>query len=276
MNLSSTLAALTDAAEGAWPTFRIERAAFRQRLLSGLDEHAADAAEAVARIHAVDLYLACGCAQGLSPALHAFASRYLSRVELYLKRFVNSSIHTEDVRRELEDTLLFGRKNSPPGIGKYTGRGPLERFVATAARNTLLTLLRAQRHGVADDVDALASQLAAPLEGPEGIVAARYEEVVREALRVALVALGRRQRIILRLHLVQGVTFTRIARMLRVHQSTVSRSFDAAIRALHGEIRQLRESLGMSESEMQSIARDLRHRIDLSLSRTLRDTRGGA
>ena len=107
-------------------------------------------------------------------------------------------------------------------------------------------------------------------------MAARYEAVVREALRVALLSLDRRQRIIVRLHLVQGVTLTQIGKMLKVNQSTVSRALAGAVEAIQKEIRrQLRESEGMNESEMQSVVRDVRNRINLNLSRMLRSTNAG-
>jgi RNA polymerase sigma-70 factor, ECF subfamily len=274
--LSLTLEKLTDAAEAAWPMFQVDRKAFQQCLLSCIDRKGTEAVDALLKIHATDLYLACGCALGLDAARCQFAEKYLSRIDSYLKRFQDSAIRPDDVRREVEDTLLFGRKDSRARIGQYSGRGPLENFVATAARNAALTLLRAQKHGASDEFNALASQLVSPPEGSESFVAARYEAVVRDALRDALVRLDRRQRTIVRLHLVQGVSQTQIARMLKVNQSTVSRSLDQAVQEIYRQIRsRLRELEGMNESEMQSIIRDVRSRIDLSLSRILRSTNHG-
>lgn len=273
--LHEALEALTDAAEAAWPTFRVDRSAFQAHLLSCIEGETDNAVAAVSRIHAKDLYLAWACSQRISSALEEFTERYLSHLDSFLRRYRDSSVRPEDVRRELEDGLLFGRRDSPPRIGQYTGRGPLERFVRTAARNAAVTLIREQRHAAAsDDFEVLASQLAAPPAGSETFVAARYEAVVRDALRTALDALDRRQRMIIRLHLVAGVTLTQIGRMLRVNQSTVSRALAAAVAVIHGEIRKkLQELEGMNESEMQSVIRDVRHRIDLSLSRILRSTR---
>ncbi len=276
--LHEALEALTDAAEAAWPAFRVDRSAFQAHVVSCVEGEMGNQAIAVSRLHTKDLYLAYACSQRVSPALEEFTERYLSRLDTSLKQFSDSSVRPEDVRRELEDGLLFGRNDSPARIGQYTGRGPLERFVKTAARNAAVTLIRGQRHTAAsDDFDALASKLAAPPAGSESFVAARYEAVVREALRTALLALDRRQRMIVRLHLLQSVTLTQIARMLQVNQSTVSRALAAAVDVIHGEIRQqLQELEGMNESEMKSVIRDVRHRIDLSLSRILRSTKSGA
>jgi RNA polymerase sigma-70 factor (ECF subfamily) len=273
-NLSSLLEAINDAAEAAYPAFRVERETFQRRLLAGIDPEADGARDALLRLHAADLYLAMACDLGIVQAIEAFAIGYLARIDMYLKRFGNAAIRPEDVRREVEDTLLFGRGGAPARIGQYAGRGPLDRFVATAARNAALSMLRARRPvNNADDLDELASHLAAPLEGHTDVIAARYEDVVREALRASLRLLDRRQRTIVRLHLLRGVSLTQIARMLRVHQSTVSRAFDAASVAIYDGIRRhLHELEGMTDSEMQSVVRDVRHRIDASLSLLLGDT----
>ena len=80
----------------------------------------------------------------------------------------------------------------------------------------------------------------------------------------------------MRLHLVQNVTLTQIGKMLKVNQSTVSRALAGAVDTIQKEIRrQLRESEGMNESEMQSVVRDVRNRIDLNMSRMLRSTNTG-
>jgi RNA polymerase sigma-70 factor (ECF subfamily) len=274
-SLQSTLDAVADAAAAAWPAFRLERGAFQQRLLAGIDPATEGAREALLQLHAADLYLAMACDLGIAQAIEAFAIGYLARVDAYLKRFGNSTIRPEDVRRELEDTLLFGRAGTPARIGQYAGRGPLERFVARAARNAALSMLRARPPAKdANDLDELASHLAAPFEGHTDVIAARYEEVVRDALRASLAVLDRRQRTIVRLHLLQGVSLTQIARMLQVHQSTVSRAFAAASVVIYDGVRRhLQDRKGMSDSEMQSIVRDVRHRIDASLSLLLGDTR---
>jgi RNA polymerase sigma-70 factor (ECF subfamily) len=272
---ASALDQLSEAAEAAWPTLRLDRSRFRARLAAAVPPESSDALIALSKIHANDLYLATACADGVREALNQFATRHLSHLDRYLKRFGNSSIRAEDVRRELEDTLLFGRVGAPARIGQYTGRGPLDRFVGTAAKYAALSMLRAQQRDSPADFDALASHLTSLTDPPEHPIDTRCVALVRESLRVALMALDRRKRTIVRLHLMQGVTLTQIARMLKVHQSTVSRAFDAAIEAIHAEIsRRLQELEGIEPSEMRLILREVQGRIDLSLSRILRDTQG--
>ena len=266
--LFSLVGHLAEAAEGQWPSFRVERSLFEKRLLAAVSEQVGDPAVTLSKLHVGDLYLAHGCELGIPAALSAFASTYLSTIDLYLEHFRNSAVRSEEVRRELEDTLLFGRRTPPGRIGQYRGNGPLRNFVATAARNLAISMLRSRERHMVSDFDNLAAQLGSASEGTDSMATARDEGVVRDALRSALLGLDRRQRTIVRLHLVRGVTFTKIARMLKVNQSTVSRTFDAALHTLYRAIRrELRELHGMSESEMQSIIHDVRGRLELTWSR---------
>jgi RNA polymerase sigma-70 factor len=268
------LGELTDAAEAQWSDFRLDRSAFAKRLMAAVEDEDGDPAVMLRRVHVVDLYLAFACEQRIPAALGAFAAMYLSSTDQYLRPLGNSGVRAEDVRRELEDTLLFGRTKAPSRIGQYRGHGPLRSFVTTVARNIALTMLRPRRENLISDFTGLASQLSAPIESLRGNSTARYETIVHDAVRSALLALDRRQRTIVRLHLVRGATFTQIGRMLKVHQSTVSRSFEAALRTLYARIRHdLRDLHGLSDSEMRSIIRDVRSRIDVTWSRISREVR---
>ncbi len=265
---------MVDAAVAEWPDHGIERAAFRAHLVAVLGRDL-EAGDAMSAVRVGDLYLAYGCCLGRPAAVKAFATRYLARVRDYVRRFERVAVSADEVRRELEDILPLGRNGSGPRLAAYRGRGPLEHFVAAAARNVARTLLRrdgriSMRYADDDDPDA---QAAPPGRGSKDFVASRYKAVIRDAVRIALRSLDRRQRMIVRLHLSRGVTLTHIARMLQVHQSTVSRALDGALEQLHSEIRrQLREVHGLSDTEMKSIVRDVRSMVDLSLSRILQDT----
>ncbi len=273
--LQELLDRLSDDAERSWPAFRIERPAFQQRLLAGVDLDAAGALDELEGLHAPDLYLACACTARVGPALSEFAARYLSRVDAYLGRLRNAPVRAEDVRRDLEDAMLFGRDGGAGRIRQYTGRGSLERFVATAARNIALSMLRKKAKEDSGDWDALASRLSTPPHGDSTVARAAYGGAIHDALLNALGRLDRRQRTIVRLHLLKAVPLTQVGRMLRVHQSTVSRDFAAAMRVLYAEIRrQFRDLHGVRETEMKSIIRDVRSQLDLSLSQVLRDTTG--
>jgi RNA polymerase sigma-70 factor (ECF subfamily) len=257
-------------AEDDWPEFRLPAGAFRDRLLAIVGDSDAPV-EALARLFIADLYLAHACAERLTAAVEAFAERYLSRVAHYVRDY--RDVNPDEVRRQLEDTLLLGNEESGPRIAQYAGRGALGGFVRTAARNAAITLTRRAAPEREIEIEEIASVICSPPESTKRVVTSRYNAVIQEAVRAALWTLGRRQRTVVRLHLTQGVSLTQIGKMFSVNQSTVSRWLQAAIEHLYAEIRRaIREAHGVTGSELDSIVRDVRSQIDLSLSRVLRDT----
>jgi RNA polymerase sigma-70 factor (ECF subfamily) len=272
-DLSERVGRAVEAAEAEWPGWRLPREVFAKRLIAIIEVSGKDPGDALSSLRLGDLYLALGCAHRVPGAMKAFASKHLSRLAECLGGFKDPQTLADDVRRELEDTLLLGRKGSPPRIGQYTGHGPLNRYVAAAARNAALTLMRqrGQERRLGGDEDT--GLVVSPPASAKELVTSRHDAAIRDAVRTSLSKLDRRQRTIVRLHLSQGVTLTQIARMLHVHQTTVSRALDDALERMYSDIRRrLREEHGLDDAEMESIVRDMRSHVDLSLSRVLGDT----
>ena len=89
-------------------------------------------------------------------------------------------------------------------------------------------------------------------------------------MKDALGALGERDRLLLRLHLVSGVSVENIGNMYGVSQSTASRWLAKAREDVAGEAqRLLRERLGVAPSEVASLADLVASQLDLSMSRIL-------
>src|SRR3989442_1001025 len=77
--LEERLAALVEAARGAWPGIDVDAASFVAYLAQRLPPQA-DAQQALAGLNANDLYLACACVQRNPAALAAFERGHLARV----------------------------------------------------------------------------------------------------------------------------------------------------------------------------------------------------
>jgi RNA polymerase sigma-70 factor, ECF subfamily len=259
-----------DAGLRAWPTFEIDRKSFRRCLESAI-ANITDPREALSNLYIEDLCLAHACALRVPAALRIFEALHLAHIEDSLNYLRRLPFSLDDVRRQLEDILIVGTNGHGPRIAQYAGRGPLSRYVRTAAVNVARDMLRRRSFDVAADGDALAeSALASSEDAATQLVQARYEPAIREAVQAALLALDRRQRLIVRLHLSKGTSFSAIARMLHVNQSTITRAFATTLRQLHADVsRRLRTTYGFDGSDVESIVRDLRGHIDLSLSRLL-------
>src|SRR5581483_10913105 len=104
------------------------------------------------------------------------------------------------------------------------------------------------------------------------LVAARYHDAFHEAVRDALAGLDERARVLLKLHLVDGVTLVRLAGMYAVDRATVVRWLaQARERVRTAALERLRARVGGSADELHSVLRLLRSRLDVSLGGLLRD-----
>jgi RNA polymerase sigma-70 factor (ECF subfamily) len=259
------LSGLCDEAEAAWPEFRIPRDSFLVRLETLLPQTSAFRPTEVFHI---DLYLASACSAGEPAAITAFSRRYLSRLESYLSRFSDFSALFDEVRATLEDKLLLSTEGgSPPRIHQYTGRGSLEAWVAMAAQRRMLSVLRANGRAAQSNATEDLWDVWLAASGMERDQSLRFAETIKETLRRIIQSLPVRQRTILRLSIVEDVSLSQIARMLKVHQSTVSRAFHSSLGRINEELRsQLKAAHRVGDSEAESLVRELRGRIDLSLS----------
>ena len=99
----------------------------------------------------------------------------------------------------------------------------------------------------------------------------KYRREFEVALGEALERLPDRDRVLLRLQLVNGVSVEKIGKMFSVSQPTVSRWLAAAREKLLDDIKQaLGARFGTSSVELASLAGMVASRLDLSLSQHLK------
>jgi len=87
-------------------------------------------------------------------------------------------------------------------------------------------------------------------------------------LRLALRQLPRRERLILRMNLVERVSTTRIATMYKVSQPTVSRWIQRASRTIYETVKYLVcDELEIGTAELESLLALVRSQIEITISR---------
>ncbi len=127
-----------------------------------------------------------------------------------------------EVRQILWQRLFVGTPAQAPRILSYAGRGPLAAWIAVAAQRIALDLRRdaARLAGGDPEVEAVLPAR----EHPEiDYLRTRYKGEFEAAVRAALAALSDRERLLLRLTAVSGLSFEQVAAIYGVNQSTVSR-----------------------------------------------------
>ena len=217
-----------------------------------------------------ELALARACAAGHNLAWEIFLTRY--REKLYQSAL---RIAREDsAARDLADTLyaeLYGTsKREGERVSKlasFTGRGSLEGWLRTVLAQEFVNRYRRTRRLVSlDEEGEDGSQFAAPEAEPIPSPDSRLES----ATDAALAALSSDERMVLSAYFLDGRTLAEIARMLGVHESTISRKVDKLAKSLRKKILASMMQQGMArrqaEEALEVDVRDLRLDIRRSLA----------
>jgi RNA polymerase sigma-70 factor (ECF subfamily) len=253
----------------AFPELPVDEDVFARHLAGVLGEGAG--ASDLAALAIEDLYLACACATGVPGAAGTFAGRHGATMRAAIARIVRDADAAE-IEQRLSNDLLVGSVSGPPKIGGYAGRSPLERWLGVVAQREALTWLRENR------AEARARDAAAAEPAPGGnihpeiaFLKERYRSDFEQALREALERVAERERVLLRLHLVNGLTVEAIGKMYGVSQPTASRWLAAARETLVADVKAtLAGRLGAESDEVASLAGLVASRLDVSISALLR------
>jgi RNA polymerase sigma-70 factor, ECF subfamily len=217
-----------------------------------------------------ELALARACAAGHEFAWELFLTRY--REKLYQSAL---RIAREDsAARELADTLYADLYGTTTRDGKrvcklssYTGRGSLEGWLRTVLAQEYVNRYRRQKRLVSlDEENEDGVQFQAPDRAPTASPDAQLESATDEALA----ALSSEDRLVLAAYFLDGRTLADIARMLSVHESTISRKVDKLAKSLRRQILASLTRRGLSRRQAEEAldidVRDLRLDIRRSLA----------
>ena len=261
--VSQALGRVLMAARTAWPAVTLADGPFVRHLAARL-AGAEDCVLALERLQTADLFLACACLQGDAEALRALDQRVLADIPAAIRRIDGSGAFADEVRQQLAQRLLLGKDGERPRLATYSGRGPLQAWATIAAQRIAIDLVKQHREEVPLEEDFLAVFSSAG--GPEvELVKQKYRGLLQEGLRRGLAALSPRERTILRLNLVAGVSLERIGKSYGVNQSTVSR-WVAHARDLILEAMQAHLQSEIQPDDFASIVRLVRSQVDIAMS----------
>jgi RNA polymerase sigma-70 factor (ECF subfamily) len=221
-------------------------------------------------LRADELALARACAAGSNSAWEIFLTRY--REKLYLSAL---RIAREDsAARELADTLyadLYGT-NTRDGqrvskLASYSGRGSLEGWLRTVLAQEYVNRFRRTKRLVSLDEE---SEDGIQFRAPDPDPAPPADQRAAQATDDVLAALSAEDRVVLSAYYLDGRTLAEIARMLGVHESTISRKIDKLAKSLRKQIVAALVRRGMSRREAEEAlevdVRDLQVDIRRSLT----------
>jgi len=179
-----------------------------------------------------ELALARACAAGNNSAWEIFLTRY--REKLYQSAL---RIAREDsAARELADSLyadLYGTGTRGgervSKLASFTGRGSLEGWLRTVLSQEFVNRYRRTKRLVSlDEENEEGERFAAPEPEPAATSDSRLESATDDALA----SLPSEDQLVLAAYYLDGRTLAEVARMLGVHESTISRKVDRLAKAL--------------------------------------------
>ncbi|HYL87042.1 MAG TPA: sigma-70 family RNA polymerase sigma factor [Candidatus Angelobacter sp.] len=201
-------------------------------------------------LHLQDLALACACGEGNERAWEFFIAHYRQDLRIAASAMLRGSGLANDARAaELADSLyaeLYGVRSGKDGRRKslfdyFHGRSKLSTWLRAVLAQRQVDLIRANSRTVSLDNeknDELPRELvqrpdaAMPADPERDTYLARFDR----ALSVALADLTPRERMILACYYVDQLTLAEIGRMVREHESTVSRQLERVRQALRESV----------------------------------------
>ena len=217
-----------------------------------------------------ELVLARACAAGNNTAWEIFLTRYRDKLYLSALRIARE----DSAARELADTLYADLYGTTTRDGKrvsklasYTGRGSLEGWLRTVLAQEYVNRYRRTKRLVSLDEE---SEEGIQFRAPEPDPVPAADQRLGQATDEVLAFLSGEDRMVLSAYYLDGRTLAEIARMLGVHESTISRKLDKLAKSLRKQIVAALARRGMSrrqaEEALEVDVRDLQLDIRRSLA----------
>jgi RNA polymerase sigma-70 factor (ECF subfamily) len=265
--LDERMAAAWDEAAAAWPELAVTPAQ--------LAEHVAARVASAEELEAVlapgvlpELLLACACSAGDETAIMKLEARYFPLVAAALGRLRLPAHAVDEVLQQLRAHLFARRPAAEMGIASFRGRGALASWLkVSAVRMGGQLIEQAQANGDGAGGDAALARLPGASTNLEQQYARRWsKEAFEQAFAAALQELSDRDKALLRLHHIDGVSLEQLGTLYRTHRATVARWLAMARqRLLDGTRAGLAERHRLPLAECDSIIREAQSQLELTL-----------
>jgi RNA polymerase sigma-70 factor (ECF subfamily) len=262
---SEVVARFVAAASAAEPELALDEVAFAAHVAELADNGATDLDDA----SPADVALAWAAARGDAQAVAVIERRHVPAARIAVARVLGED-RAEDAMQQVRAKLFVGA-DGPPKIAEYLGRGSLQGWVRVVAVRAALSLRRKTKRAEDREVNSDPFfDLPGPLDPELDHLKERYRGELKAAFQSALGGLSPRDRNLLRMHFVEGLTIDDLGVMHRVHRATAARWIAAVRQRLFDATRDdLTNRLGVDRAEFDSLVALVRSQLDVSLHRFL-------
>lgn len=265
-DLTPDIASIFEAARRAHPNVAVSANAFS----AACARRQLDSEKAMT--HAGDLLLAAGLELKDRAALEWLMSE-VQRLCQLLDGRVPKNVR-EEVASAVVDMVL-GTSGLPAKIANWQARGPLSGWLQViVVRQAQARWKNEGARRTDEDIErAVLQDLQQP--GPSlelQALKARFQGALGPSLRAAAEKLSSKERALIAMHYVDGVSLDGLARAYQVHRATVARWLSVAREAfLEGTRDALAERTHLPRLEVDSVVRALQSQVDISLRQLLRE-----
>lgn len=251
----------------AWPTLQVTLSGFAAAILKGFKPEGRSFAEHVEHLAVPDLYLTRACLEGDAQAINHFSTSLLPAICRSLER--SASVGSEEVSQILRARFLVTGPGQPAPLMGYRGDGPLVRWLRSAALRTFFAQKRERDRRAKVEHIAISDAVVRSHDIELDVLRRIHSKDFQAAFESTFAALTLRDRTLLRMHVVEGMTIDEIGELYRTHRTTAFRWVEAARSALaKGVRRALAQKFSLTKSELDSFMR-LVDSDELSLNRLL-------
>lgn len=242
---------------------------------AGLSSAGLSEEDVLASIRLDELVLARACAAGNDRAWEIFLTRY--RATLYETAY---KVAKEDSAAHSLADSLYAELYGVDGKGQqrsskllyYQGRGSLQGWLRTVVAQEWINRCRSSAKETSLDA-AVEAGREFPATAPEPVV---VDDRVDLAVGMELASLDGEERFLLASYYLDGRTLADIAKLQRVHESTISRRLERITSGLRKRIVQRLVRAGMAKSQADELmndidVRDLRVRVNETLRQKTAD-----
>jgi RNA polymerase sigma-70 factor len=224
-----------------------------QKRFGGAQPDPGDVEAYLKSLHLEDLALACACSEGIEQAWEFFIAHFRQDLRNAASAMLRGSGRADDARaEELADSLyaeLYGVRSSTDGRRKslfeyFHGRSKLSTWLRAVLAQKQVDMFRTTGRTVSLDAEMegdvpheLADRAASVPADPDPD-RERYIGRFERALSTSLASLTPRERMILACYYVDQLSLAEIGRILREHESTVSRQLERMRGALREGVTQ--------------------------------------
>jgi RNA polymerase sigma-70 factor, ECF subfamily len=242
-----------------YPTVRLPIEVFEARIeeiLSSEFKPTGDSekSRAFAKIHCEDLFLAMACSQGDRVAWEHFADDYVPLLRHFAVQVCPNPGESEDLAQEITAKLLKDKGR----LARYNGRGSLAGWLRVAISHAAIDRFR-RRSRFSSLEELQDGRFEVTQQNPEENVSeetldSRWGPVMTSLTKACLRALSVRDRLVLSLYYLRGVSLKDIGRQFGMHEATASRRLERMRRDIRKQVEsELRKRHGLRAGEIDSL-----------------------